>query len=75
MRGRRMREAPSRGFDFCLHMRDICQDFVQRLPELSHIDMEAVAAKLKTPVIFDGKNLFDPQAVRKAGIEYYSVGR
>jgi hypothetical protein len=38
-----MREAPSRGFDFCSHMRDICQDFVQRLPELSHIDMEGVA--------------------------------
>jgi UDPglucose 6-dehydrogenase len=36
---------------------------------------EAIAAKLKKPVIFDGRNLYDPNIVKKAGIEYHSIGR
>ena len=43
--------------------------------EFRNPDLEAIAGKLKKPVIFDGKNLFDPQTLKKAGIEYYSVGR
>jgi UDPglucose 6-dehydrogenase len=43
--------------------------------EFRNPDMEAIKAKLTKPVIFDGKNLYDPAAMRKAGIEYYSVGR
>jgi UDPglucose 6-dehydrogenase len=43
--------------------------------EFRNPDLEAIAAKLKKPVIFDGKNLYDPNVLRKAGIEYYSVGR
>ncbi|SET25616.1 UDPglucose 6-dehydrogenase [Salinibacillus kushneri] len=31
--------------------------------------------QLNQPIIFDGRNCFDPQEVRKAGIEYYSIGR
>ena len=38
-------------------------------------DFEVIAKKLKKPVIFDGRNLYDPDVVKKAGIEYYSVGR
>ncbi len=38
-------------------------------------DFEQIAARLKRPVIFDGRNLYDPQYVRKQGIEYYSIGR
>jgi UDPglucose 6-dehydrogenase len=43
--------------------------------EFRNPDLEAIKAKLTKPVIFDGKNLYDPAAMRKAGIEYYSVGR
>ena len=32
-------------------------------------------AKLKTPVIFDGRNLHNPTIVKNAGIEYHSIGR
>ena len=32
-----------RGFDFTHHMRCLCADMVSRLPELSHIDLTAVA--------------------------------
>ena len=31
--------------------------------------------KLKSPTIFDGRNLYEPHVVRKAGFEYYSIGR
>jgi UDPglucose 6-dehydrogenase len=30
---------------------------------------------LKTPVIFDGRNLYDPATPRKAGLEYFAIGR
>jgi UDPglucose 6-dehydrogenase len=30
---------------------------------------------LKQPVVFDGRNLYDPARVRAAGLEYFSVGR
>jgi len=43
--------------------------------EFRNPDFEAIAAKLKKPVIFDGRNLYDPDVVEKAGIEYHSVGR
>jgi len=43
--------------------------------EFRNPDFEVIAAKLKKPVIFDGRNLFDPNVVKKAGIEYYSIGR
>ncbi len=43
--------------------------------EFRNPDFEAVTAKLKKPVIFDGRNLYDPDVVGKAGIEYHSIGR
>ncbi len=33
----------SRGFDFTAHMRRLCDDVTQRLPEMRHIDMSRVA--------------------------------
>ncbi len=38
-------------------------------------DFEAIKATLKTPVIFDGRNLYDPAVMRQLGIHYYSIGR
>jgi UDPglucose 6-dehydrogenase len=38
-------------------------------------DFEAIRAALKTPAIFDGRNLYDPAAVRGLGFEYYPIGR
>jgi UDPglucose 6-dehydrogenase len=43
--------------------------------EFRNPDFEVIAAKLKKPVIFDGRNLYDPDIVKKAGFEYYSIGR
>jgi UDPglucose 6-dehydrogenase len=38
-------------------------------------DFAAIKAKLKTPAIFDGRNLYDPAVLSEHGIEYYSIGR
>jgi UDPglucose 6-dehydrogenase len=36
---------------------------------------DAVKAKLKQAVIFDGRNLYEPKTPRSFGIEYFSIGR
>ena len=38
-------------------------------------DFETVRSSLAEPVIFDGRNVYDPQLVAKYGIKYYSIGR
>ncbi|NQT04053.1 MAG: UDP-glucose/GDP-mannose dehydrogenase family protein [Planctomycetes bacterium] len=43
--------------------------------EFRNPDFGLIATKLKKTVIFDGRNLYDPEIVKKAGIEYYSIGR
>ena len=43
--------------------------------EFRNPDFELIATKLNKPVIFDGRNLYDPNVIKKAGIEYYSIGR
>jgi len=43
--------------------------------EFRNPDFEVIKTKLKKPIVFDGRNLYDPEVVKKAGIEYYSIGR
>jgi UDPglucose 6-dehydrogenase len=38
-------------------------------------NFERLARLLKTPVIFDGRNLYEPKFVEQAGIAYYAIGR
>ena len=38
-------------------------------------DFAAIKLKLKQPLIFDGRNLYDPAIPRKAGLEYFAIGR
>ena len=38
-------------------------------------DFAAIKAKLKTPAIFDGRNLYDPAVLKGYGIDYYPIGR
>lgn len=43
--------------------------------EFRNPDFKTITAKLKSPVIFDGRNLYSPDVVHAAGIEYYCIGR
>ncbi len=38
-------------------------------------DFDQLKAALKQPVIFDGRNLYNPELVQRAGFAYYGVGR
>jgi UDPglucose 6-dehydrogenase len=38
-------------------------------------DFAAIKAKLKTPAIFDGRNLYDPVVMKQLGFEYFAIGR
>ncbi len=38
-------------------------------------DFEAIRKALKSPAIFDGRNLYDPVDVKRAGLEYFPIGR
>ena len=38
-------------------------------------DFNVIKARLKQPVIFDGRNLFEPASVVAQGIEYHGIGR
>ena len=38
-------------------------------------DFDTLKAKLKNPVIFDGRNLYDPALLRGLGFEYLAIGR
>jgi UDPglucose 6-dehydrogenase len=38
-------------------------------------DFEHIKGALNTPVIFDGRNIYDPEQMAQAGFSYYAIGR
>jgi UDPglucose 6-dehydrogenase len=38
-------------------------------------DFEQIKARLKNPIVFDGRNLFEPEQMADNGIEYHGIGR
>ncbi|HOV56990.1 MAG TPA: UDP-glucose/GDP-mannose dehydrogenase family protein [Rhodanobacteraceae bacterium] len=38
-------------------------------------DFKRVARTLRTPVLFDGRNIYEPRVVEAAGLAYYGIGR
>jgi UDPglucose 6-dehydrogenase len=60
--------------DQALHGADVLA-VVTEWREFRSVDFERVRAVLKEPVIFDGRNLYDPDQLRRLGIRYYAIGR
>ncbi len=48
---------------------------VTEWPEFAELDLEQVKARMKAPVIVDGRNLLDAEKVRSAGFVYEGIGR
>jgi len=44
-------------------------------PQYAQADLEAVGRRLKTKLMFDGRNLFRPEAMKASGWTYHSIGR
>jgi UDPglucose 6-dehydrogenase len=38
-------------------------------------DLELMKRTLREPVVFDGRNLYDPQLLRQRGFRYFAIGR
>jgi UDPglucose 6-dehydrogenase len=43
--------------------------------ELRHPDLERLKTSMRTPVLFDGRNVWSPKEARDAGFTYYGIGR
>lgn len=43
--------------------------------EFKEIDLKKVKQELKKPVIFDGRNIYQPEMIKKIGFTYFGVGR
>lgn len=43
--------------------------------ELTNLDLTEVKKRMRSLLIFDGRNLLDPEKVRVHGIEYHSISR
>lgn len=43
--------------------------------EFGNVDLAIVKEKMRTPIVFDGRNLLDPETMRRLGFHYYSIGR
>ena len=43
--------------------------------EFANVDLTQVKKKMTTPMVFDGRNLFDPATMQELGFYYRSIGR
>lgn len=69
-----------KGVTFCRDAYDCVKGadavaLVTEWPEFKTLDLKKVHKAMRNPLILDGRNLYDPQTVRRAGFDYASVGR
>jgi UDPglucose 6-dehydrogenase len=57
----------AKGADFLLVLTEWMQF---REPDFARLKKE-----MKAPIVFDGRNLYDPRDMRAQGFKYFSVGR
>jgi UDPglucose 6-dehydrogenase len=43
--------------------------------EFKYLNLDRLRGLLRRPVIFDARNLYEPERMRRLGFEYYSIGR
>jgi len=43
--------------------------------EFKFLNLERLRAVMRRPVVFDGRNLWEPERMRRLGFEYHSIGR
>jgi UDPglucose 6-dehydrogenase len=52
-----------------------CLAIVTEWNEFRRPDFERMRSLMRTPVIFDGRNLFTSEQMKQSGFTYYSIGR
>jgi UDPglucose 6-dehydrogenase len=68
------------GIKFCEDAYEVAKDvdlliIVTEWNEFKKLDLEKIKNLMKTPVILDGRNIYNPQEVKKLGFVYQGVGR
>lgn len=53
---------------------NICFAFTE-WKEIKQIDPEVFVQKMQTPLVYDGRDMFDCRKMKSAGVEYYGIGR
>ena len=53
---------------FCCFIFTEWEEFVRLSPEVFR-------RKMRVPLVYDGRNIFDPDNMKRGGVEYYSIGR
>jgi len=49
--------------------------FCTEWKEFTELDLARIKGLMANPIIIDGRNIFEPEGVKKLGFEYYCVGR
>ncbi len=64
-------------FDDVYKMAEGCDALivVTQWNEFKQLDLEKIKELLKTPVIYDGRNIYDPNLMREMGFTYQAIGR
>ena len=44
-------------------------------PQIRALLPETFKKQMHTPLVYDGRNLYSPEEMKAAGVEYYSIGR
>ncbi len=53
---------------------DICFIFTE-WKEIKELNPEIFKKYMKTPIVLDGRNCYNPEIIKKYGVEYSSIGR
>jgi len=77
---KKVKEVISDGLKFCQDPYEACRNsdcllIVTEWDEFKELDFAKVKKLLKRPLIIDGRNIYDPQAMKKLGFTYVGVGR
>jgi UDPglucose 6-dehydrogenase len=65
---------------YCSNLYDACRDvdvvvITTEWEEFKNMDLDIVKDSVKTPLIIDGRNIFDPIQMNQKGFKYISIGR
>ena len=65
---------------FCKDPYEVCRGsdcllIVSEWDEFKELDFNRIKRLLKRPLIFDGRNIYDPQKLAKLGFRYVGIGR
>jgi UDPglucose 6-dehydrogenase len=68
------------GIEFCKDVESAAKDaelliVLTEWNEFKQLDLSKIKALMKTPIILDGRNIYNPTEVRKLGFTYQGVGR